>query len=159
MKNTIIEDYLDNVNANSICNFFTSNSIEWFNSSNDINSNEKNFYFQHKIYENWAPSSDYYKRFINLFLKINPKSIIKSTLYFFPYQEKTSNSFEFKNNLNYLTNLAVFSLNDNNGHTIIKNEKINNKKNTIIFSESTDSYVETSCTDKKGKINLAIYYI
>ena len=159
MKNTIIEDYLDNVNENNICNFFTSNSIQWFNSSIDINSNEKTFYFQHKIYENFAPCSDYFKRIINLVLKINPKSIIKSTLYFFPYQENTSNSFEFKSNLNFPTNIAIYNLNDNNGHTIINNEKIENKKNRIILSELTDSYSETTCTDKKGKVNLVIYYI
>lgn len=158
MKNTIIEDYLDNVNANNICNFFTSNSIEWFNSSSDINSNEKNFYFQHKIYENFAPCSDYFKRIINLVLKINPKSIIKSTLYFFPYQENTSNLFEFKSNLNFSKNIAIYNLNENNGYTTINNEKIENKKNRIILSELTDSYSETTCTDKKGKVNLVIYY-
>jgi len=159
MKNAVIDNYLDNVNENNICNFFTSNSIKWFNSSSDINSNEKNFYFQHKIYTDFAPSSDYYRNFINLFLKINPKSIIKSTLYFFPYQENTSNSFGFKSNLNFPTNIAIYNLNDNNGHTIINNEKIENKKNRIILSELTDSYSETTCTDKKGKVNLVIYYI
>jgi hypothetical protein len=59
----------------------------------------------------------------------------------------------------YKHNGAIFSINTNNGGTILKDgTKIDSVENRILFFNPSEEHDSENCTDEKTRINININY-
>ena len=116
------------------------------------------FYMQHLFFKN-APCSSFYDLIKeNLLDFMDIKALIRVKANFYPNQ-KIKKLNEPHIDFDYNHKGALFSINTNNGGTLLKNNvKINSIENRILFFNPFEEHDSENCTDQKVRINININY-
>tara|TARA_R110000822_G_scaffold85390_2_gene199875 strand:+ start:204 stop:713 length:510 start_codon:yes stop_codon:yes gene_type:complete len=161
-KYKVIDNFLPQENFLQIKENLLGKDFPWyyFPDISFKNKTSKNslFYMQHVLY-NSEPNSSYYD-FIktNLLNFIDIKSLIRVKVNFYPNQGITKID-EMHIDYEYKHKGAIFSINTNNGATILKDgTKINSVENRILFFNPSEEHDSENCTDKKSRVNININY-
>jgi hypothetical protein len=162
MKHKVIDNFLPKENFVKIKELLLGNAFPWFYFPNisDLEKFSKGnlFYMSHLFYE-LEPNSNFYNIIkTNLLNFMNIKSIIRVKANLYPNQSiKKIN--EMHVDYNFKHNGAVFSINTNNGGTILKDgTKIDSVENRMLFFDPSLEHDSENCTDEKTRINININY-
>jgi hypothetical protein len=157
----IIDDYLDKKTFDQIkYQIVYSETINW-NLSVGTSSAISNdgVYFTHKIYWQFKPLSQYFDIISPLIQKLNPFSINRIKINFYP---KTENilQHDFHTDGNISHKGAIFYLNSNNGKTIFSDgTEIESIQNRMLLFDPTILHKSTTCTDDcVGRYNINFNY-
>ena len=166
MNYKVIDNYLPKDDFLKIKNIIDcdDSSFPWFYNKflNNRDHGEMNnhFYFVHVLYNNNIVNSNYYDIVSSLIDKINPKALIRVKINGYPqngdklvnHNPHTDYDFEHKG--------AIFSLNTNNGATILEDgTKIESVENRILFFDPSKPHSSTNCTDAKMRFNINLNWL
>lgn len=73
----VYDNFLDEETATRICDLFCSNEVAWFLQNGVSRENDGNFQFTHKIYEDYAPTSELFPVVYPILNALNVFSIIR----------------------------------------------------------------------------------
>jgi hypothetical protein len=161
-KYKVIDNFLPKENFLKIKENLLGKNFPWyyFPDISFINKPSKGplFYMQH-IFYNREPNSGFYDLIkINLLNYIDIKSLIRVKANLYPNQGIKKMD-EMHIDYKYKHNGAIFSINTNNGGTILKDgTKINSVENRILFFNPSEEHDSENCTDEKTRINININY-
>jgi len=162
MNHKIIDNFLPKENFLKIKDVLMGKKFPWFYlpdiSYKDKASEGPLFYMQHLLYKH-EPNSSFFN-FIkdNLLDFIDIKALIRVKANFYPNQNiKKLN--EPHIDYDYLHKGAIFSINTNNGGTLLKDgSRIDSVENRILFFNPSEEHDSENCTDEKVRINININY-
>lgn len=159
----VIDNFLSKEDFDIIKNTIYSKHFPWFYFPNitwaDKNSKNNLFYMEHVIYHKNVPNSSFYpviEKHLLKHIKIN--SLIRVKCNFYPNQNiKEIN--EMHTDFEFSHKGAIFSINTNNGGTLLKDgTKVDSIENRILFFDPSISHDSENCTDQKARINININY-
>jgi hypothetical protein len=158
----IIDNFLPKENFVKIKELLLGNGFPWYYYPNisqiEKISKGKLFYMSHILYE-YEPRSAFYPLIKdNLLNFIDIKSIVRIKANLYPNQSiKKVN--EMHVDYDFKHNGALFSINTNNGGTLLKDgTKINSVENRMLFFDPSIEHDSENCTDEKTRINININY-
>ena len=162
VKHQVIDNFLPKENFIKIKELLLGKDFSWFYYSN-ISFNKKSegplFYMTHLFYEQNKPNSNFYD-FLkdNLLNFMDIKSLIRVKANFYPNQSiKEIN--EMHVDYDFKHKGAIFSINTNNGGTLLKDgTKIDSVENRILFFDPSIEHDSENCTDQKVRVNININY-
>jgi hypothetical protein len=162
MNHKIIDNFLPKENFIKIKEVLMGKDFPWFYfpdiSFKGVISEGSLFYMQHLFYKH-EPNSAFYN-FIkdNLLNFIDIKALIRVKANLYPNQNiKKIN--EMHTDYKYTHKGAIFSINTNNGGTILKDgTKVNSIENRILFFDPSIEHDSENCNDEKTRINININY-
>jgi hypothetical protein len=157
----IYDNFLEKNDFDLISGVFFSDQINWFFSKNiDEKIKENSFghnFFCHMIYQDNQVCSDHFRILRPILEKLDVKSIIriKANMYlnqgkYVKHRPHSDFSFQHKT--------ALFYLNNNNGHTIIDDTKIESVENRVVLFDGSIKHSSTNCTDKNRRLNINFNY-
>jgi len=157
----IIDNFLPKENFNILKTLMLGKNFPWYYFPNITFSKESKgslFYMQHLFFE-IEPNSDFYLIIKENLLKfIDIKSLIRVKGNFYPNQ-KIVDINEMHVDYNFKHKGAIFSINTNNGGTLLKNgTKIDSIENRMLFFDPSIEHDSENCTDEKTRINININY-
>ncbi len=158
----VIDNFLPKKNFIKIKNILLGIDFPWYYYPNISNVNKVSkgplFYLMHLIYDR-KPNSDYYNIIKeNLLDFIDIKAIVRIKANFYPNQgikkiDEPHVDFDYKHKG------AIFSLNTNNGGTILEDGTIiKSIENRILFFDPSTKHDSLNCTDEKTRVNININY-
>lgn len=159
----VIDNFLSKEKFNLIYNCLTSNNFAWYFQSNiSFKNNETkshNFYMTHRIYDENRPLSNHFEIIEKTLLEsIYVKSLIRIKANFYP-NNKIIDVGEMHSDYSFKHKGAIFSINTNNGGTILKNNtRIESVANRILFFDPSELHDSYNCTNKKARININLNY-
>jgi hypothetical protein len=163
MKNyKIIDNFLDIEIFKSLK--LQMSKIPWYynDSVTFKNNSEQSFYFTHLFYEYYYQDhiqSDFYEIVKPLIEKISPTALIrvKGNMYTnIGYKAKNL----FHKDFEYKHNGAVFSINTNNGATILEDgTEILSVANRLLLFDASLPHASVFCDDEKIRLNININFI
>ena len=162
IKYKVIDNFLPKENFNIIKDFMMGFNFPWYYQNGITNPNieTKNnlFYMTHMLYESEPRSSFYNLIKENLLSFIDIKSLIRVKANFYPNQKIVDiNEMHFDYEFEHKG--AIFSINTNNGGTILKDKtKIDSVENRILFFDPSLEHDSENCTDQKVRVNININY-
>ncbi len=162
IKYKVIDNFLPKEKFNIIKNLMMGPNFPWYYQHNitNLNIETKNnlFYMTHMFYDLEPYSSFYNVIKENLLSLINIKSLIRVKANFYPNQ-KIVNIDEMHFDYKFKHKGAIFSINTNNGGTILKDKtKIDSVENRILFFDPSLEHDSENCTDQKTRVNININY-
>ena len=159
----VIDNFLNKENFIKIKNVLLGMDFPWYYQPNISNANKTSkgplFYLTHLIYDNKKPNSDFYNIIKeNLLDFIDMKAIVRIKANLYPNQGiKKIN--EPHVDFDYKHKGAIFSLNTNNGGTILEDGTIiKSIENRILFFDPSTKHDSLSCTDEKIRVNINMNY-
>jgi hypothetical protein len=162
VKHTIVDNFLPKENFIKIKDFLLGENFPWFYRPNITFENKSEgplFYMTHLFYINNQPNSSYYD-FLkeNLLNFMDIKSLIRIKANLYPNQSiKKIN--EMHVDYDFKHNGAIFSINTNNGGTLLKDgTKIDSIENRMLFFDPSIEHDSENCTDQKARININFNY-
>jgi hypothetical protein len=162
MEYKTIDNFLPKENFLKIKELLLGSAFPWFYFPNisDVEKFSKGnlFYMSHLFYE-LEPNSNFYNIIKNNLLNfMDIKSIIRVKANLYPNQSiKKIN--EMHVDYDFKHNGAIFSINTNNGGTILKDgTKIDSIENRMLFFDPSLEHDSENCTDEKTRINININY-
>lgn len=160
---TVVDNFLPKENFLLLKEIIFGNEFPWYYTpditfKNKI-SNGPLFYMTHLFYENYKPNSCFYDLINkNLLNFLNIKSLIRVKANFYPNQN-IDLLHEKHTDYEYSHKGALFSLNTNNGGTVMDdNNIIKSVENRIIFFDPSLLHDSKNCSDEKVRINININY-
>jgi len=160
---TVIDNFLSDEKFNLIHSCLTSDTFPWYFQSNISFKNDKtescNFYMTHRIYDEERPLSNYFELIEKTLLEnIYVKSLIRIKANFYP-NNKIVDCDEMHSDYDFKHQGAIYSINTNNGGTILKdNTRIKSVANRILFFNAAELHDSYNCTDAKARININLNY-
>lgn len=162
MEYKVIDNFLPKENFIKVKELLLGITFPWFYYPNisqvEKVSKGKLFYMNHLFYE-YEPRSTFYSTIkSNLLNFMDIKSIIRVKANLYPNQNiKKLN--EMHRDYEYTHKGAIFSVNTNNGGTILKDgTKIDSIENRILLFDPSIEHDSENCTDEKTRINININY-
>lgn len=164
MSYKVIDNFLDKETFKNIENVFKSdNDFPWFyvNKIATTTQEEDNFYFSHIVYEENKINSDYWNALLPLINKIEKtydvKSLVRIKCNCYIRTDKNledgwHKDFPFKHKG------ALFSINTNNGGTMIGKNKIDSVANRLLLFNPNEEHSSVSCTDEHRRLNINFNY-
>ncbi len=162
MNYKIIDNFLPKENFIKIKELLLGNTFPWFyfpNISNLEKVSKGNLFYMSHLFYRYEPYSSFYDIIKNNLLNfMDIKSIIRVKANLYPNQsikklDEMHIDYDFKHNG------AIFSINTNNGGTILKDgTKIDSIENRILFFDPSLSHDSENCTDQKVRVNININY-
>lgn len=163
-KNRIITNFLEDASFKSIQKTLLSPSFPWYYNSEVAhrdNLKEKTshlFYMTHLFYLDHKFNSDQMAILAPLLNKLAPKALIriKANLY---THTSTLHQHPPHIDYNFPHQAAIYSINTNDGFTVLKNNnKIKSKANQIAFFDGSEYHSSTTCTNQQIRVNIGINY-
>ena len=172
----IVDDFLSEETFDELQTFFMGNDIDWhfipfIVYSDERETGENKFQFEHIFYRNNAPSSAKYNILFPLLNKIRPVSMwrIKANLLTIT-PNNVQQDFHIdvgglsNEKLNQLTT-AIFYLNTNDGYTEfqdgrieMENTKVKSVANRFVTFPASLNHRGASCTDEKTRVVINFNY-
>lgn len=158
----VIDNFLNKENFNNIKNVLESHDFPWY-LQKQINPNhdkdDLNCYFTHMLFDQTTGHSSYFKFIIPLLNKLKFKALmrVKANIYLKTNEVKIN-----KAHIDYDYNHkgAIFSINTNNGGTILdNNNKIDSIENRILFFNPGKYHSSTTTSNSKFRMNININYL
>lgn len=162
MNYKVVDNFLPKENFIKIKELLLGSNFPWFyfpNISDAEKVSKGNLFYMSHLFYNYEPYSSFYNIIKdNLLSFIDIKSIIRVKANLYPNQSiKKLN--EMHIDYNFKHNGAIFSINTNNGGTILKDGiKIDSIENRILFFDPSLEHDSENCTDQKTRINININY-
>lgn len=159
----IIDNFLSNDDFLKIKNMIMSSNFNWYYQPSIVsyeNSDQldESYFFTHKLYSNYCPTSNLIELLNPLVSKLNPKAIIRINANLYPNVNKFLTS-KFHQDYEYSHKGAVFYVNSNNGYTTLSDgTKIESIENRILLHDASDWHSITQCTDEKTRVVLVFNY-
>jgi len=163
MNYKIIDNALPQEEFKLIRDTIFSNSFPW-NLSTEVSDNREvlpihaSYYFTHLFWNGFIaePASEMFAPLLNL---MECKALIRIKANLYP---STSELIEHENHHDYdfSHKAAIFSLNTNDGFTILKedNVKVESVENRLLLFDASKAHRSTTCTNKKCRINVNFNY-
>jgi len=162
VKHQIIDNFLPKENFIKIKELLLGKDFPWFYYSNISFKKETNgrlFYMAHLFYTNNQPNSSSYnllKENLLNFMDIKSLLRVKANLYPNQFLKKIN---EMHVDYDFKHKGAIFSINTNNGGTLLKDgTKIDSVENRILFFDPSIEHDSENCTDQKVRVNININY-
>jgi len=154
----IIDNYLKKEEHLKIKTLLESDSFPWY-FSKKIRKKEDifNHQFIHTFYFNHKINSAFYPELSTLIQTLNPKALVRIKANLNPITQKIV---KYGNHVdqNFKCKVAIYYINDNNGYTLIKKEKIESKANRMLFMDSDIEHAGTNTTDTANRMVININY-
>jgi len=166
----VIDNFLDQKTFDEIKNLMLAQDFPWFLcdkvSSNEMKGKD-NYYFSHQFYDKvhygkvygvTQPTSLHFKAILPLLNKLEVKSLIRVKGNLYTYVG-TQIEHGFHVDKNFSHKGAIFSINSNNGYTLLDDgTKIKSVENRILLFDPSIKHTSATCTDNVGRINININY-
>jgi hypothetical protein len=171
----VIDNFLDKKTFDGIKNLMESQGFPWF-FCDKVSSSEKkgnnNYYFFHQFYgkapslpdtpplpgDISEPTSAFFKATLPILNKLEVKSLIRVKANLYTYVG-TQIEHGFHTDKPYSHKGAIFSINSNNGYTLLEDgTKIESVENRILLFDPSTKHTSATCTDNVGRINININY-
>ena len=158
----VVDNFLPEKNFKQVKQFLLGDSFPWYYypniSDKNIVSKGPLFYMMHLFYLDEPNSSNYTFIKENLLSFIDIKSLIRVKANLYPNQ-KVKDLNEMHIDFNYKHKGAIFSVNTNNGGTLLADGTvIDSVENRILFFNPSIKHDSLNCTDEKARINININY-
>ena len=158
----VVDNFLPKENFIELKKVLMGSSFPWYYYPNISNKNIVSkgslFYMMHLFYDNEPNSNQYQIIKENLLSFIDIKSLIRVKANLYPNQNIRDIG-EMHADFNYKHKGAIFSINTNNGGTLLKDGTvINSVENRILFFNPSIKHDSLNCTDEKARINININY-
>jgi len=161
----VIDNFLSKEKFNLVYDCLTGDDFPWYFQKNiSFYQNKKtsshNFYMTHRIYDEQRPLSNHFELIEkNLLESIYVKCLIRIKANLYP-NNKIVDCNERHSDYNFKHKGAIFSINTNNGGTILKdNTKIKSVANRILFFDPSELHDSYNCTDAKARININLNFM
>ena len=161
-KYKVIDNFLSKEEHQRIYNVMLSKDFPWFYmpdmSFEEIESKNSLLYMIHLFYYKDKPNSNFFSTLTNLLNKLKIKSLIRVKGNFYPNQGiKDIN--EMHRDLPYKHKGAIYSVNTNNGGTVLEDGTIvKSIANRLLLFDASKKHDSTNCTDQKARVNININY-
>jgi hypothetical protein len=162
-KYEIIDNFLQPNDFLNIKDTMFSSAFPWhYNPSildyPNAESLEKLYFFTHKFYRDYVPSSPFISILDPIIKKLNAKSFIRIQANLYPNVNKYLES-KFHRDYDYSHKGGVFYLNTNNGFTELEGEtRIESIENRILLHDPFEFHKIVPCTDEKVRIVIVFNY-
>ena len=154
----IINNFLSNTDFQNLKKTLTLNSFPYyFCEKVGHDEDDKDFYFNHELYLNHVPVSNFYNLILPLINKLNVKSLIRAKINLFPRTEKLIKYGEHAD-FDFNHKGAILYINNCDGGTYIGDKFIPSVENQVLLFDASTMHQSTNCTDKKCRINININY-
>jgi hypothetical protein len=163
MKYKIIDNFLPKEDFKQINDLLTGPNFPWYYNKNVTfgpkDKKDKNYYFNHRFYEDVVLSNLY--DFINekLLSKIDIFSLKRVKANFHPRTEKVWFN---KKHIDYKQSHkgCIYYINTCDGFTVLEDgKKIESIENRALFFDPSKQHNSSTCSNAKGRINININYI
>ena len=137
-----------------------SNDFSWFFNDHKVKKGEnKLFFYQftHTFYKNDNVNSDFFFRLEPLLTKIKYKSLVRIKANLNPISNKIV-EFDSHNDQDFKCKSAIYYLNDNNGYTMIEDNKIESKANRMVFFDTQTKHYGTNSTNCNNRMVINFNY-
>ena len=158
----VVDNFLPEQNFLKIKEVLLGDNLPWYyypniSAKNTISSGPL-FYMMHLFYDREPNSNFYYPIKENLLNFMKIKSLIRVKANLYPNQSiKEIN--EMHVDYDYKHNGAIFSVNTNNGGTLLKDgTKIDSVENRMLFFDASEEHDSVNCTDEKVRVNINLNY-
>lgn len=157
----ICEDFLEkNLFLELQKNLFNTNFPWYYNKTTGNENDTSNFFFYHMLFIDNQTTSNYFNNvLIPIISKIEMKKLIRAKINCYTKQNNFIYTALHKD-YDFNHNVALFSINTNNGFTFFKNKKkIHSKENTLLLFNGDMEHCSVSQTDENLRINININYV
>ena len=154
----IIDNFLPKEEFKKIQDTMLSNSFPYyFNGFVADDWDNKNFYFNHNIYKDNIPRSEFFDALHSVYNKLNVRALYRVKANCFPktdklikYGEHVDCKFKHKG--------AIYSINTCNGGTIVGGKFVPSIENRMLLFDSSKPHQSTNCTDEQCRVNINFNY-
>ncbi len=155
----IIDNFLDKDSFENLKKYIINDYFPWYFNNYKIKEGDKHFQFTHTCYKDHnIRSHEFYNKLINVYNKLNCKSIIRVKANLTTRENKIF-TYDFHNDMPFECKTSIFYINSNNGKTIFENgDKIESIENRMITFPSQLLHSGTSHTDEKVRIVINFNY-
>jgi len=160
LKCEVFDNFLDLGDFKFIQNEIFNDSFPWYFTNCKVPAEQKNkynFQFVHMFYSDHTIQSSYFNVLQPLIKKLNPKALVKIKVNLTGCTDSII-EFEKHTDVNFDCKTAVFYVNNNNGYTVVSNEKILSIENRLCIFDSAVPHTGTTCTDSSVRCVLNINY-
>ena len=158
---------IDNVLSKELCeeisNVMLGQDFNWYYSP-DISYEDEYvdnlFYMTHNFYSNNRPHSDYFDKWFPSFKKLlSIDALIRMKGNLYPSQKELT-THPSHIDLPEVKNIgAIYYVNDNDGYTVIDDEKIASVKNRVVIFDAHTPHSSTDCTDTQCRVNINFNFL
>lgn len=157
----VIDNFLSQYEFQKIKNDIISIHFPWYLQTGVTNDGvyDDSCLLTHVFYEDEAVNSPGFPIVQPLLDKIKVEKILRIKANFYPNNGKFTHHKKHKD-FNFDHNGLLFSINTNNGYTIIDGgTQIQSVENRALFFNPGTAHQSTSCTDQKFRLNILINYL
>jgi hypothetical protein len=140
-------------------NIMESNSFPWYFNKGKSKPLDKIFDYQfvHIFYADNTINSDYFNRLDSLIQKLKPLSLIRIKANCNPISNKLI-KFDKHPDQSFKCKAAIYYLNDNDGYTMIGDNKVESKANRIVFFDAPTKHYGTNSTNCNNRMVINFNY-
>ncbi len=150
---TIIDNFMDQTYFKQLQDVVMGDQMSWF-FQKEVNSFDKNIYFTHILYQDYAPCSNLWGHFQNLALRLDAKAFIRIKMNCYPRTDKIITHASHVDE-DFKHRGALFYWNTNNGKTILENgTEIKSVANRMLLFNAARPHQSTTCTDQPARYNI-----
>lgn len=122
------------------------------------NENKDHWLLTHHFYKDYEVCSRFFKPLSDVIVKLDMRSIIRIKANLYPRTDKRIEH-DFHSDYDYSHKSGLYSLNTNNGFTIMGDgKKIESVANRMIIFDASKPHKSTTCTDKNFRTNIVFNY-
>tara|TARA_R100001440_G_scaffold20643_1_gene34314 strand:- start:664 stop:1149 length:486 start_codon:yes stop_codon:yes gene_type:complete len=138
-----------------------SDNFPWFYTKGKVFKTEKpklfDYQFNHIFYIDDNINSNHFDRLKPLLEKIDYKSLIRIKANLNPISNKIV-EFDSHNDQNFKCKSAIYYVNNNNGFTMIGDDKVESKANRMVFFDSEIKHYGSNATDCNNRMLINFNY-
>lgn len=145
----VIDQFLCFEEALQIKDNLLSDNFPWYFSKHKVKNNQNDIFnhqFVHMFFYDYTQKSDFFFLLIPILKKLNAKSIVKIKANVTSCTDELV-LFDNHTDVDFTCKTAVYYVNENNGYTQIRNEKVLSVENRILIFDSHIPHFGTTCTD------------
>ena len=163
----VIDNYLPEEDWNNISNFVWSMDMPWYYSEKFIEGgNPKHFFFVHLLLNAHTKEKSFVmnNHVKSFFDKLNPKNLRRAQVNCYPRTENQiiSEAHTDFYNVGFKFKSAIYSINTNNGATILHlpdgDVKVNSKKNRLVIFDGHIMHRAVTQTDTNLRLNFNVVF-
>tara|TARA_B100000085_G_scaffold44313_1_gene37430 strand:+ start:5171 stop:5668 length:498 start_codon:yes stop_codon:yes gene_type:complete len=160
----VIDNYLPEQYMDELISIICSDEFQAWSfcprvASGDEKISNNNYYFIHKIYQDYSPMSFLWGKLEPFVKELAPDAVIRARVLMY------SNVGEFiehepHTDFPYSHTAALLYLNTNNGYTgFLDGTKVESKRNRLLLFDGSVPHHSTTCTDEQSRYVLSMNYL
>ena len=157
----VINNFLTKDEHEKLKNTLESPTFPWYFIKGRVNATDKpnlfDYQFVHIFYKDNFVNSDFFHYLNPIIKKLEPKSLIRVKANLNPITNKII-EFDEHCDQRFECKIAIYYLNDNNGYTMIGDNKIESKANRMVLFDSNQKHYGTNSTDCNNRMVINFNY-